>query len=96
MPHGKISAPYKRRAKHRIKILQGQLRGLERMIDDELYCMDILNQSLAVQESLKSLDALMLENHLREHAVRTQSSKSRESTVKELLRLFRLQKKNSR
>ena len=58
----------KRRALHRTKILAGQLRGLERMIDEEQYCVDIVTQSLAIQKSLRSLDRLIVENHLRTHA----------------------------
>ena len=51
----------KKRALHRSRILQGQLRGLEKMIDNEDYCVDILTQSLAVQKSLRSLNKLLVE-----------------------------------
>ena len=54
----------KRRALHRSKILQGQLKGLEKMIDQEEYCMDIITQSLAIQKSLSSLNKLIVENHI--------------------------------
>ena len=57
----------KRRALHRSKILAGQIRGLEKMIDAEEYCMDIITQSLAIQNSLRSLNKLLVENHLRTH-----------------------------
>lgn len=57
----------KKRASHRTKIMQGQLRGLEKMIEKENYCVDILTQSLAIQKSLGSLNKLILENHLRTH-----------------------------
>jgi len=57
----------KRRALHRSKIIQGQVKGLEKMIDQEAYCMDIITQSLAVQKSLSSLNKLIVENHLRTH-----------------------------
>ena len=59
----------KRRAVHRSKILQGQLKGIEKMIEDEEYCMDILTQSLALQKSIRSLNKLILENHLRSRIV---------------------------
>ena len=60
-------ADIKKRALHRSRILQGQLRGLERMIENEDYCVDIITQSLAVQKSLRSLNKLLVENHLRTH-----------------------------
>src|SRR6188768_2776937 len=42
-------ADLKKRALHRSKILEGQMRGLEKMIENEDYCMDIITQSLAIQ-----------------------------------------------
>ena len=51
----------KKRALHRTKILQGQLRGVEKMIENEDYCVDIITQSLAIQSSLRSLNKLLVE-----------------------------------
>ena len=60
-------ADIKKRATHRSKIIEGQIKGLQKMIDNEAYCMDILTQGLAVQKSLASLNKLILETHLRTH-----------------------------
>ena len=54
-------------AQKRINIIKGQLDGLQRMIDKDEYCIDLLNQSLAVQNSLKSLDSVLFERHLSTH-----------------------------
>jgi DNA-binding FrmR family transcriptional regulator len=83
----------KRRALHRSKILQGQLKGLEKMIDKEEYCMDIITQSLAIQRSMGSLNKLILENHLKTHAAHQLGSKDEKvkaDTVNELLSLYDL------
>ncbi|MGE3448917.1 MAG: metal-sensitive transcriptional regulator [Microbacteriaceae bacterium] len=82
----------KRRALHRTKILAGQLRGLERMIDEEQYCVDIVTQSLAIQKSLRSLDRLIVENHLRTHAAHdlAHGGEVADRTVGELVRLYGL------
>ena len=83
----------KRRALHRSKIIQGQIRGLERMIDDEAYCADIITQSLAIQKSLGSLNKLILENHLRTHIREKYASGNAEQqkeAVDELLTLYEL------
>jgi DNA-binding FrmR family transcriptional regulator len=83
----------KRRALHRSKILQGQLKGLEKMIDKEEYCMDIITQSLAIQKSLASLNKLMVENHLKTHVTHNLSSadeKIQADTITELLSLYEL------
>ncbi len=83
----------KKRALHRTKIIQGQLRGLEKMIDKEEYCMDIITQSLAIQKSLGSLNKLIVENHLKTHVTENFSSaneKKQADTILELLNLYEL------
>jgi DNA-binding FrmR family transcriptional regulator len=83
----------KKRALHRTKILQGQMKGLEKMIDNEEYCMDILTQSLAIQKSLSSLNKLVLENHLRTHIGDMLGSKDenvKEKAYEDMLKLYEL------
>lgn len=81
----------KSRIQHRFKIIEGQIQGLARAIDAEKYCIDILTQSLAVQKSLQSLDAVVLENHLRTHARhQLQHKKDGERAVAELVKIFKL------
>lgn len=83
----------KKRALHRAKILEGQMRGIQNMIDQEEYCMDILTQSLAIQKSLSSLNKLILENHIRTHVkehFRSGSDVDQEQAVEELLGLYEL------
>jgi len=86
-------ADIKKRALHRSKILQGQLKGLEKMIDKEEYCVDIVTQSLAIQKSLSSLNKLIVENHLRTHITEKLSSgdkKQQEVAISEMLSLYEL------
>ena len=83
----------KQRALRRSKIIQGQLKGLEKMIDGEKYCMDIITQSLAIQKSLGSLNKVILENHLRTHVANMLASddpKERTKALEELLSLYEL------
>lgn len=83
----------KKRASHRSKIIKGQFEGLQKMIDNEAYCMDILTQSLAIQKSLASLNKLIVENHITTHVTDMLSS-GNESEIKkaheELLGLYEL------
>lgn len=85
-------ADIKKRALHRIKILEGQMRGIEKMVDNEDYCMDIITQSLAIQKSLGSLNKLLIENHLRTHVTDMfeEGGDAREAAVAELLKAFEL------
>ena len=83
----------KRRALHRTKIILGQMRGLEKQITGDVYCMDVLTQSLAIQKSLASLNKLILERHLRTHITDKMASddKAQQSkAIEELLNLYEL------
>ena len=53
----------------RLKRIQGQLEGIERMILGRRYCIDILNQTKAVTSAIHSLESALLEKHIR-HCVR--------------------------
>lgn len=69
------------------------MRGVQKMIENEDYCMDILTQSLAIQKSIGSLNKLILENHVRTHikeSLGSGSEKAHEKAVKELLGLYEL------
>lgn len=81
----------KKRALHRSKIIAGQINGLISGINEEKYCVDLITQSLCIQKSLKSLEALILENHLKTH-VKDQMTKEPEQkrAVKELLKIYDL------
>ncbi|MWB99767.1 metal-sensitive transcriptional regulator [Agromyces seonyuensis] len=82
----------KRRALHRTKIIEGQLRGIEKMIEHDEYCVDIITLSLAVQKSLGSLNKLLVENHLRTHVAEQYEAggETRDAAVAELLRIYEL------
>jgi len=82
----------KRRALHRTRILEGQMRGLEKMIENEDYCVDIITQSLAIQKSLGSLNKLLVENHLQTHVSHMfdAGGQERDDAIAELLRVFEL------
>lgn len=88
--HGHIQKDYKKRALHRLKIIEGQIRGLEKMVENEEYCIDILNQSSAIQESLKSFSSLLLENHLTAHLAEQLKGKDSSKAVLEMLKLYKL------
>jgi len=69
------------------------MRGIQKMIEQEDYCMDILTQNLAIQKSLGSLSKLVLENHIRTHiadALSSGSKKDKEKAIEELLNLYEL------
>lgn len=48
----------------RLKILEGQVRGLQEMVEKDKYCIDVITQTSAVKQGLSSVEDLLLENHL--------------------------------
>jgi DNA-binding FrmR family transcriptional regulator len=52
----------------RLKRIEGQVRGLQRMVEEERYCPDVMEQVSAAQESLRAVGQLLLRNHL-QHCV---------------------------
>ena len=86
-------ADIKSRAVHRSKILDGQIKALTKAIEEEKYCIDILVQSLAIQKSLKSLNKLVLENHMKTHVSHGMSEgndKEKNQLISELLDIYEL------
>ncbi|MBI2475064.1 metal-sensitive transcriptional regulator [Candidatus Uhrbacteria bacterium] len=84
----------KNRAIHRAKIIRGQFDGLIKAIEKETYCPELLTQSLSIQRSLKSLDAFVLENHLRTHVKHQMKNKiGNEKAIKELIAIYTLSNK---
>ena len=83
----------KERAIQRSKIIEGQLKALQKQISQDAYCMDILTQSLAIQKSLASLSKLMLENHIATHIQKMMTSgdeTQKEKALRELSQLYEL------
>ncbi len=88
-----MKADTKKRADHRAKIIEGQIKTLVASIEEDKYCVDIITQSLAVQKSLKSLNKLVLENHLQTHVkegLSEGSEKEKDVLIEELVSLYEL------
>ena len=78
---------------HRLKIIEGQVRGLQNMIDKDIYCIDVITQTSAVQQALSGVEDVMMENHLSTCAV-DQMKKGKERKAKqEILKVYRLKRK---
>ncbi len=80
-----------KQALRRLKIIGGQVQALEKQIEDDRYCMDVLDLSLSIQKALRSLDGLVIEGHLRTHVIEQMTGGETERAVGELLRLYKVQ-----
>ena len=89
--HG--NSAHKQKAIRRLRIIAGQIKGVEKMVEEDKYCIDIINQSLAVKQALSSFEDFILKNHLSTHAIEQMKSGQSNKAVEEILSIYRLSKK---
>lgn len=80
----------KSKASRRLQIIQGQLKGLAKMVNDEKYCVDIITQSSAIKEALSGVEDLILENHLSTHVLQQIKGGKEQKAVAEILKVYKL------
>jgi len=76
---------------NRLKSIEGHVRGIQRMVDEDRYCIDVIRQIHAVQQALENTAALVLENHLNTcvtTAIRGEDPDERERMIVELVSVF--------
>lgn len=75
----------------RLRRIEGQIRGLQRMVDEERYCADVLVQMSSVQEVLRGVSRELLHNHLKHcatEAIRSGDQDQANAMYEELLDLM--------
>ncbi|OGY37502.1 MAG: hypothetical protein A3E36_02715 [Candidatus Andersenbacteria bacterium RIFCSPHIGHO2_12_FULL_45_11b] len=83
----------KTQALRRLKIIEGQVRGLQDMVERNTYCIDVITQTSAVKRALSGVEDLLMENHLGTCVV-DQIKKGEENKAKaEILTVYRLKRK---
>lgn len=83
----------KEKALNRLKRLEGQVRGLQKMVDSDKYCIDIITQSSAIRSALSAVEDLVLENHLSEHVIHQMKRGQEKRAVDEIISVFKKSKK---
>jgi DNA-binding FrmR family transcriptional regulator len=81
----------KQQLMNRLKTVEGHVRGVQRMVEDDAYCIDILKQTQAIQRALEKFNSFILANHLNgcvTTALRGEQPDERERVVHELLQVF--------
>jgi CsoR family transcriptional regulator, copper-sensing transcriptional repressor len=78
---------------NRLRRIEGQVRGLQKMVDEKKYCIDIITQSSAIRSALSAVEDLMLENHLSEHVIHQMKQGQEKKAVGEIISVFKKSKK---
>ena len=77
----------------RLKIIEGQIRGLQNMIDKDIYCIDVITQTSAVKQGLSNVEDVLLEGHL-DHCLVNQIRKGQTGkATEEILKVYKLKRK---
>jgi len=88
-----IPAGNKQKIIRRLKIIEGQVRGLQEMVEKGTYCIDIITQTSAVKQALSTVEDVLMENHLNS-CVHTQMTSGQSGTaVREVLKVYKLKRK---
>ena len=83
----------KKKVARRLNLIEGQVRGLQKMVDEEQYCVDIITQTSAVRQALSAIEDLMLENHLSTHVVHQMKGGKQRKAVQEIVDIYKISKK---
>lgn len=80
----------------RLKIIEGQIRGVQKMNDNHEYCVDILIQIMAIKQALTSFEETLLESHLSTHVVEQMKSGQHKKAIDEVMKIYRLSNKGKK
>lgn len=78
-------------ALQRLKTIEGHVRGIHRMIEEEAYCIDVIRQINAVQSALNKVSTIILDEHLHScliTAIRSENPDDREKVLREITEVF--------
>ena len=75
----------------RLRSVEGHVRGVERMVEEGVYCIDVVNQVLAIQRALKKVSGILLDQHLHHcvtRAIQGTDDAEKEQVLGELIQVF--------
>ena len=86
----------KKQVVNRLRSIAGHVQGIERMVENDVYCIDVIKQILAVQSALTKVSHLVLENHLQTcvtTAIRGQDAEEQRRVIDEIVDVFAVSRK---
>lgn len=77
----------------RLKLIEGQVRGLQKMIESDTYCIDVITQTSAVKQALSNVEDLLMESHLGSCIISQIKSGQTDKATQEILKVYKLKRK---
>lgn len=87
------SGKNKERIIRRLRIIAGQVRGLEEMVAKDTYCIDVITQTSAAKRALSQVEDLLLESHLNSCILRQVKAGKEKQATAEILKVYQLKRK---
>ena len=75
-----VDPAIKQANRHRLRRIEGQIRGLQKMVEEDRYCADIITQVASVQEALRGVARNLMKNHLHHCAAKALASGKKQQT----------------
>lgn len=76
----------------RLRLVEGQVRGLQKMIEEDKYCVDVITQTSAVKQALTKVEDILLANHLDSCVWEQVANGSNHKVREEILKVYKLKK----
>ena len=83
----------KKQIQNRLRRVEGQVRGLQRMVEEDTYCVDVITQTSAIKQALSSVEDQLLESHLATCVVEQVKSGKEKKATEEILKVYALKRK---
>lgn len=82
----------KKQIQNRLRRIEGQIRGLQKMVDEDTYCVDVITQTSAVKRALSSVEDQLLEGHLSSCVIDQMQKGQEAKATKEILKVYSLKR----
>ena len=83
----------KKKLIRRLRIIEGQIRGLQEMIEKDVYCIDVITQTSAVKQALTAVEDVLMEGHLKSCVIRQMKTGQEKKVQEEILKVYKLKRK---
>ena len=70
----------------RLNRIEGQVKGIQKMVEEERYCIDILTQISAIRSAINKVGSIILENHIKGCVVNSIKEDNSEASLEELMK----------
>jgi DNA-binding FrmR family transcriptional regulator len=87
-----MKAQLRKQVHNRLRRIEGQIRGLQRMLDADTYCIDVITQTSAIKKALAGVEDTLLESHLSSCVIDQVKNGKADKATKEILKVYALKR----